>query len=133
MDVERNAQSTRGVNTTVESVVRENVILMYGCKPSKAVLAETTMVADITNTLENRFDRNTLSLKIPAAFEHLKGNDANFEMVTSNTLQPLNLHFHHNIITKSLAYIFVSEKCKSQLHISESPEKEAMHLACLLM
>ena len=101
---------------------------MYGCKPSKAVLAETSMVADITNTLVNRFDRNTLSLKIPAAFEHLKGNDANFEMVTSNTLQPLNLHFHHNIITKSVAYIFVSEKCKSQIPIEEILEKEAQFM-----
>ena len=77
--------ATRG-GYSVDSVKHENVILMYGCKPSKAVLAETTMVKDISNTLINRFDRNTLSLKIPAAFEHLKGNDANFEMVTSNTL-----------------------------------------------
>ena len=126
------AQSTRGEKTTVESVARENVILMYGCKPSKAVLAETTMVADITSTLENRFHRNTLSLKIPAAFEHLKGNDANFEMVTSNTLQPLNLHFHHNIVTKSLAYIFVSEKCKSQLPISNGPKEEVKHIVTAL-
>lgn len=53
---------TRGGGSTVEYVKHENVVLMFGCKPSKFVLAETTMVADITNTLTNRFDRNTLSL-----------------------------------------------------------------------
>ena len=59
---------------------------MYGCKPSKFVEAETSMVDDIINTFVNRFNRSTLSLKLPSAFEHLKGSDAAFEMVTSNTL-----------------------------------------------
>ena len=73
------------------------------------------MVDDITDTLVHRFDRSSLTLKIPGAFEHLKGKDANFEMVTSNTLQPLSINYHHNIVTNSIAYIFVCAKCKSQL------------------
>ena len=109
---------------SVESIKHNNCILMYGCKPQKAVAAETTMVSDVTNTLLNRFDRNTLTLRIPAAFEHLKGKDANFEMVTSNTLQPLNINYHHNIITQSVAYIFVSEKCQSQLKVATYSEEE---------
>ena len=40
------------------------------------------------------------------------GRDADFEMVTSNTLQPLNLIFAHNIVTRTIAYIFVNTECQ---------------------
>ena len=44
------------------------------------------MVSDITNVLLNRLDRINLSIQLPSAFEQLKGFDAEFEMVTSNTI-----------------------------------------------
>ena len=34
-------------------------------------------------------------------------------MVKSNTLQPFNLIFEHNIVTHSVAYIFENSKCNS--------------------
>ena len=49
------------------------------------------MVKNVVDTLMNKFDRINLSVKLPEAFEQLKGSDAMFEMVTSNTIQPLNL------------------------------------------
>ena len=49
---------------------------------------------------------------MPQAFDHLKGEDASFEMVTSNTIQPVRLCYRQNIITHSVAMIFVSTHCK---------------------
>ena len=59
---------------------------MWGCRPSKSVEAETKMVKDIVHTFMNKFDRDTMSIQLPDAFDHMKGSDTNFEMVTSNTL-----------------------------------------------
>ena len=57
------------------------------------------MVKEIVNTMETRCDKDTLKLEIPAAFNNLKGKDARMESVISNSLQPLNLFYGHNIMT----------------------------------
>ena len=44
------------------------------------------MVKNVIEILEHRFDPETLMLPVPLAFENLKGDDNNFEMVTSNTI-----------------------------------------------
>ena len=85
-----------------------NFLLMWGCRPSMMVLAETTMVENLVDTLQNKFDRINLSIKIPFAFEQLKGSDASFEMVTSNTIQSMSLLYQHNIVFKRHAAIFVN-------------------------
>ena len=33
-------------------------------------------------------------------------------MAISNTIQPVNLHYAHNLVTDSIAYIFVNTECK---------------------
>ena len=38
--------------------------------------------------------------------------DAKLELVTSNTLCPINLNYSSNYITKTIAYIFVNTACK---------------------
>ena len=53
-----------------------------------------------------------MALELPDAFEHLKGKDAKFEMSISNTLQPLNLFYGHNVVTDSIAYVFVNTESK---------------------
>ena len=70
------------------------------------------MVHEIAQVMRDRFDRDNLSLYIPTVFESLKSEDANFEMVTSNLLQPLTLFFNSNIVTHSQAYIFVQTNCR---------------------
>lgn len=37
--------------------------------------------------------------------------DANFETIASNTLQPLNMIYNHNIVTRTIAYIFINDSC----------------------
>ena len=69
------------------------------------------MMHEIAQVMRDRFDRDNLSLYIPQVFESLKSADANFEMVTSNLLQPLTLFFNSNIVTHSYAYIFVQTHC----------------------
>ena len=58
--------------------------------------------------MQNDFNKDTLCVHIPACFDQLRGKDANFEMVTSNTIQPLNLLYQHKIVEQSIAYIFVN-------------------------
>ena len=70
------------------------------------------MIKDITEMLTTDFDKEYLSIEIPKAFENLKGRDAKFEMVTSNSLQPLHMIYEHNIVTRTIAYIFINTECK---------------------
>ena len=79
--------------------------------PSYGVLANTEMVHDVVKTLETDLDKDRMRIVLPNGFEHLKGKDANFEMVTSNTIQSVQLNYHDKVITNSIAYIFVSTDC----------------------
>ena len=56
------------------------------------------------------FDKTTFSVQFIDCFDDLKGSDANFEMVASNTLQPVRLIYSHNIATSKIAVIFSSSK-----------------------
>ena len=100
---------------------------MFGCSPSHNVIAYTEMVNDIARLMRERFDHNTLLLAIPESFEQLKGRDANFEMVTSNTIQPVMIEYKHNIVARSAAAIFVSTECNALLGVDLEEQKE--HLA----
>ena len=68
-----------------------NFILLYGSAPKLSVDVDTTMVKDIIDVIKCRIDQNNRTITLPDVFENLKGTDARFEMVTSNTLQPLQL------------------------------------------
>ena len=85
----------------------QNLMMMWGTPPSQVVSLDTKMVKNITDTLMN-FSRKNLTISFPYAFENLKGSDADFEMVTSNTIQPITLLYQHNIISKRFVTIFVN-------------------------
>ena len=69
-----------------------------------------------------------MKIDIPSCFEHLKGEDANFEMVTSNSIQPLNLVYHHNLVTWSIAYIFVNTDCNGFNYVLADTKRTQMEL-----
>ena len=71
------------------------------------VLADTTMIQDLSNVLKSQYDRTTFSIEFPDCFNDLLGNDASFEMALSNTLQPLRLIYEHNVVTDSIGVIFI--------------------------
>ena len=80
------------------------------------------MVKNIFDTLMNKFEPRNLSVQFPYAFEQLKGTDAEFEMVTSNTIQPLRLLYQHDIAEKKIAAIFVNTHVK-QLEWTQAGDK----------
>jgi len=89
---------------------RQNFALCFGCKPSQGVLAKTQMVPDVCKILLEEYDRTTFCVQFTSCFDDLKGSDANFEMVASNTLQPVKMFWSHNIVASSAAVIFVHTK-----------------------
>ena len=79
------------------------------------------MMNDARSAIVHRFDRKTLKLEIPAVFEQLKGQDVNFEMITTNTLQKLELQYRDNIVAQSKGIIFVTDRierpgCKPRMY-----------------
>ena len=75
-----------------------------------------TIIQDIVHTLLTRFDRSTLTLQIPDAFDYLSDTRPSFQIVTSKGLQPTSLEYIHNKVVKSVAYIFVNTKAHHAGH-----------------
>ena len=47
------------------TIACQNFLMMWGCGPSRQVALETAMITNITDTLKNRFDRDTLTIQLP--------------------------------------------------------------------
>ena len=78
--------TARGKTTVHGFVVSENFAFVFGCSPNMGVIASTTMIKDVAEILTEKYSRDTFSIEFPDCLNDLKGNDASFEMVTSNTL-----------------------------------------------
>ena len=107
--IEDNAKK-RGSTDLLPTFMILNMIMVFGCPPALGVNAKTKMIQDVRDALITRFNKMNLTCDIPQVFEHLKGKDVNFEMITSNTMQNLQLQYRHNIVAKSRAIIFVTEE-----------------------
>ena len=57
--------------------------------------------------METSVEKENLSIDVPDVFDQLKGEDASFEMVISNTVKPLRLFYNDNVVTDKKAVIFV--------------------------
>ena len=44
------------------------------------------MVEELVKMLGKKCDRDTMTIELPFAFQNMVGKDANYEMVTSNTI-----------------------------------------------
>ena len=58
------------------------------------------------------------------------GKDANFEMVTSNAIQPILLSYEHNVASHTIAYIFVNTSCKDLKYKDCEEKRESMLDLC---
>ena len=76
----------RGGTSITDTKKRQNFALCFGCKPSGGVLAQTKMIMDVVKILLEDFSRETFTVQFIDCFDDLKSSDANFEMVSSNTL-----------------------------------------------
>ena len=81
------------------------------------------MVKELQVLFAQRFDRNTLALAFPKVFDHLKAEDALFEMVSSNTCQPMALFYQKNIVSYSYAAIFINTRCCQELEYKGAQER----------
>ena len=88
----------------------ENLALIFACKPSLGVSAETTMCKEISNRFLDDFDKDKMVCTFPDIMSNLVGNDASFEMVLSNTLQTMLMTYSHNEVSQTRAVIFVTTK-----------------------
>ena len=65
------AIQTAGVRgkTYTATVKRENLGLLFGCRPSLGVLSETSMIKDVIDCVLSRLDHQTLSIELPKIFD----------------------------------------------------------------
>ena len=77
---------TKNSKVVDPEVKHENIAMLYGTQPSKMVNADTDMVYDFVKNLNSRFDKRTLALDLPKAFDNMRGKDAKFEFVVTSTI-----------------------------------------------
>jgi len=71
----------RGNTDLLPPMVRQNLMMVFGCAPQFGVKAATKMMLDVRNRMWFKIDKVTLTCNIPAIFDDLKGTDANFEII----------------------------------------------------
>ena len=71
------------------------------------------MINDIVETLAEKYDRDTLSVVFPDALNDLIDKTESLEMISSRNLQQIKLIYTHNIVTHSVATIFVHTHLKA--------------------
>ena len=65
------------------------------------------MVREFTKTMLEKYETVNFTLTLSQVFEDLYSADANFEMASSNTVQPLKMFYRYNIVTHKIGVIFV--------------------------
>ena len=81
--------------------------MIWGCKPNTGVAANSKMVSEICKRFLTYYNRFTMELAFPECLRDLEGEDASFEVVTSQTILPLVLIYSHRVATKTIAVIFL--------------------------
>ena len=95
-----------------------NLILAFGCQPSRGNVPDTKMLDEFFETLRDKYDRRTLSLTFPRELDAMLANpqDAQWELWRSNQLQSVKLFYEHNVVSHSIGGVFVNTYCKSKFH-----------------
>ena len=101
--------------TLTENIVFQNFILLFGAEPGVGVPADTKMVEDIMNTLTTKVDKMKFTVELPSVLDDMQGRDTALEMITSSPLQPLKLHFCHNLVIKTFALVFVGSNYRGRV------------------
>ena len=61
--------------------------------------------------METQYSPNNLVFDIPRQLADIESEAPEVEIIKSNSLQPLKLVYAHNIVQRSIAYIFVNTEC----------------------
>ena len=68
------------------------------------------------NLFETSYNKETLVFEIPKQLKEIQKKAAGAEMITKNNIQPLKLIYAHNIVQKSIAYIFINTKMNGLIY-----------------
>ena len=83
-----------------------NLLLVFGCRPSAGVKANTDMVKNILLTFVESADRVNAVTLIPWCLDFIDSSDAQFETASSSKIQTLMLFYKYNTVTYSIGLVF---------------------------
>ena len=105
-------QGRAGAGTAIaETKGLQAFVMLFGCRPSVGVGAETVMFEEIAEALLTNFDPRSLVCLFPQALSDLIGTDSNFELSAPPSIKNLRLLYNFNIVAEIRAVIF----CNSEI------------------
>ena len=78
----------------------------HGTRHERRSHSEMTQV--IAQAMVQKYDRTTMRLTLPNLIDRLNDNSVNFETVKGDQLQKLEMFYAHNVATRSIGVIFVT-------------------------
>ena len=80
-------------------------------------------MSDVIKSLDLSLERDSLTVELPKAF--LQHEDhSSYEVITSDSIQPVTLLYKHKVVTHSIAAIFVNTTCIPQMAQLNTKERE---------
>ena len=92
--------------------LKGNFILVLGTEPGSGVPADTQLIKDFINYMEQFYEKETLNIRFPDILRQLEGSDTNIEIVSPSMLQPLQISITDNQIKDISVHIFVQTVLK---------------------
>ena len=96
-------------NAILDDQKRVNLLLVFGCRPSAGVKANTDMVKNILFALIENADRINCMTQIPWALDFINSSDAQFETSSSSKIQTLQLFYKYDTVTHSIGLVLYDD------------------------
>jgi hypothetical protein len=87
-----------------------NLLIVYGCRPSAGVKANTDMVKNMLFALIENTDRINCMTLFPWALDFINSSDAQFETSSSSKIQTLKLFYKYDTVTHSIGLVFYHDR-----------------------
>ena len=94
----------------IEEAIRQHLTLLFGAKPEIVIARDAPMVQLLCNRIMLMINRCTLTVRLPECFKGLTGDRLNFEMIETQTIRPLVLHYRptSKMVTDIISLIFIT-------------------------
>ena len=99
-------KKVRGRDDIQQLAKQSNFIFIFGCKPGSGVAAETKTAKDITSFLRRSASYEDDTIKLPGTCSQITSSDAEFEVLTSQTGQTLELQHRGSFAGQMIVYYF---------------------------
>ena len=86
-----------------DSNSHQNVAIFFGCKPGDK--SSPNMIPGIVDKFVEKYEKDSFSVLFPNVLAGMQGKD--FEVILSNSLQPVRLFYEHNVAKQTIGAIFV--------------------------